>query len=61
MRGSKPAVINISLGGILGLHDGSNPVAKAVTELLESKKVYHDIEVIKDLSGNDRVVRACYY
>ena len=34
--GSKPAVINISLGGILGLHDGSNPVAKAVTELTEN-------------------------
>jgi release factor glutamine methyltransferase len=34
---------------------------EAVTELLRKKGFYHDIEVIKDYSGNDRVVRACYY
>ena len=32
-----------------------------VKELLEKQGKYHDIEVIKDYSGNDRVVRACYY
>lgn len=34
---------------------------QAVKELLEQDKRYHDIEVIKDYSGNDRVVRACFY
>ena len=34
---------------------------EVVTELLRKKGFYHDIEVIKDYSGNDRVVRACYY
>ena len=33
---NKPAVINISLGRILGLHDGSDDVAKAVAELTEN-------------------------
>ena len=32
-----------------------------VTELLEKAGCYHDIEVIKDYAGNDRVVRACFY
>lgn len=35
--------------------------AEAVTELLNEAGSYHDIEVIKDYAGNDRVVRACYY
>ncbi len=35
--------------------------AEAVKGLLEEKGHYHDIEVIQDYSGNDRVVRACYY
>ena len=34
---------------------------QAVKELLEQDNRYHDIEVIKDYSGNDRVVRACFY
>ncbi|SFP53261.1 release factor glutamine methyltransferase [Butyrivibrio proteoclasticus] len=34
---------------------------QAVKELLEQDERYHDIEVIKDYSGNDRVVRACFY
>ena len=34
---------------------------QAVKEMLEDKKVYHDIQVIKDLGGNDRVVSACFY
>ena len=29
----KPAVVSISLGGIIGLHDGSNPIAKGIKEL----------------------------
>ena len=32
-----------------------------VKELMVKAGKYHDIEVIKDYSGNDRVVRACYY
>ena len=35
--------------------------AGEVTALLESAGCYHDIQVIKDFSGNDRVVSACYY
>lgn len=35
--------------------------ADAVVKLLEDKKVYHDIQVVKDLGGNDRVVSACFY
>lgn len=35
--------------------------ADEVKELMEAKGFYHDIEVIKDYAGNDRVVRACYY
>ncbi len=34
---------------------------EAVVKLMESNGKFHDIEVIKDYSGNDRVVRACYY
>ena len=34
---------------------------QAVKELLEQDNRYHDIEVIKDYSGNDRVVRVCFY
>ena len=34
---------------------------QAVKELLEQDERYHDIEVIKDYSGNDRVVRVCFY
>ena len=34
---------------------------EAVKELLEQNGKYHDIEVLKDYSGNDRVVRACFY
>ena len=29
----KPAVVSISLGGIIGLHDGSNPIAKGIKKL----------------------------
>ncbi|MCR5669433.1 MAG: peptide chain release factor N(5)-glutamine methyltransferase [Butyrivibrio sp.] len=35
--------------------------ADSVRTLLEENGKYHNIEVIKDYSGNDRVVRACYY
>ena len=35
--------------------------AEAVTGLLESTGKYHEIEVVKDFSGNDRVVKACFY
>ena len=35
--------------------------AKDVTELLEAEGCYHDIQVVRDFSGNDRVVSACYY
>ena len=35
--------------------------AKAVTELFEKEGCYHDIQVVKDFSGNDRVVSACFY
>ena len=35
--------------------------AEAVKALLPENGKYHDIEVIKDYAGNDRVVRACYY
>ncbi len=35
--------------------------AQDVTELLEAKGHFHAIETIKDYSGNDRVVKACYY
>lgn len=34
---------------------------EAVRMLLENNGKFHDIEIIKDYSGNDRVVRACYY
>lgn len=35
--------------------------ADEVKELLEKAGYYHDIEVVKDFSGNDRVVKACFY
>ena len=35
--------------------------AEAVTGLLKDNGKYHDIEVVKDFSGNDRVVKACFY
>ncbi|RKM55633.1 peptide chain release factor N(5)-glutamine methyltransferase [Butyrivibrio sp. X503] len=35
--------------------------AEAVKALLTENGKYHDIEVIADYAGNDRVVRACYY
>ncbi len=35
--------------------------AEAVTELLKASGRYHEIEVVKDFSGNDRVVKACFY
>lgn len=35
--------------------------ARAVTELMEANGKYHEIEVIKDYGGNDRVIRACYF
>ncbi len=35
--------------------------AEAVTALMQEKNVYHDIQVIKDLGGNDRVISACFY
>ena len=35
--------------------------ADEVKSILEEKECYHAIEVIKDFSGNDRVVKACFY
>lgn len=35
--------------------------AEAVTALLTDKGHFHEIETIKDFSGNDRVVKACFY
>ena len=35
--------------------------ADEVKALLEENGHFHAIEVIKDFSGNDRVIRACYY
>ncbi len=35
--------------------------ADQVKDLLEKAGVYHAIEVVKDFSGNDRVITACYY
>ena len=35
--------------------------AEAVMGLMEADGRYHDIEVIKDYGGNDRVIRACFY
>jgi release factor glutamine methyltransferase len=35
--------------------------AEAVTALLNENGRFHEIEVIKDFGGNDRVVRACFY
>ncbi len=46
--------------GYLIMEIGYNQ-AEAVSQLLNEKNCYHDIEVIKDYAGNDRVVRACYY
>ncbi len=46
--------------GYLIMEIGYNQ-AEAVTQLLNEKGCYHDVEVIKDYAGNDRVVRTCYY
>ncbi|MBR1669563.1 MAG: peptide chain release factor N(5)-glutamine methyltransferase [Butyrivibrio sp.] len=35
--------------------------ADAVTDILQREGCYHEIEVVKDFSGNTRVVKACYY
>ncbi len=35
--------------------------AEEVKNILESRGCYHEIEVIKDFSGNDRVIKACFY
>ena len=35
--------------------------ADAVRDILESEGHFHEIEVVKDFSGNDRVVKECYY
>ena len=35
--------------------------ADAVCGILKDKGCYHDIEVIRDFSGNTRVVKACFY
>ncbi len=53
-----PAFLNSS--GYLLLEIGYDQ-SDAVVSLLQDKKVYHDIQVIKDLGGNDRVVSACFY
>ena len=34
---------------------------KALTDMLKENGRFHDIEVIRDYAGNDRVVRACFY
>ncbi|MBQ6408146.1 MAG: peptide chain release factor N(5)-glutamine methyltransferase [Butyrivibrio sp.] len=34
---------------------------KALTDMLKENGHFHDIEVIRDYAGNDRVVRACFY
>lgn len=35
--------------------------AEAVKELMEANGKFHDITVLKDYAGNDRVVSACFY
>ncbi len=35
--------------------------AQAVKDILEESGKYHEIEIIQDFSGNDRVVKACFY
>lgn len=35
--------------------------AEAVSDILDKTGKFHEIEVVKDFSGNDRVVKACYY
>ncbi len=35
--------------------------ADDVRSLLEESGRYHEIEVVKDFSGNDRVIKACFY
>ena len=35
--------------------------AEAVKGLMEAKGNFHDIQVLKDYAGNDRVVSACFY
>ena len=34
---------------------------EALVSMLEANGRFHDIQVIKDLGGNDRVVSACFY
>ncbi len=46
--------------GYLIMEIGYNQ-AEAVKNILEQKGVFHEIEVVKDFSGNDRVIKACYY
>ena len=51
---NKPAVINISLGKILGLHDGSNIVPKAVAELTANgTKAGHAVVISAGNSANN--------
>ncbi len=35
--------------------------AESVKEILEAEGKFHEIEVVKDFSGNDRVIKACYF
>ena len=35
--------------------------AETVKKLLKENGSYHEIEVVKDFSGNDRVIKACFY
>lgn len=35
--------------------------AEAVKNILEEAGKYHNIEIIQDFSGNDRVIKACFY
>ena len=35
--------------------------AEAVKGIFEKKGCYHAVEVIKDFSGNDRVIKACFF
>ena len=35
--------------------------AEDVRRLLLENGKYHEIEVVKDFSGNDRVIKACFY
>ena len=35
--------------------------ADDIRRLLLENGRYHEIEVVKDFSGNDRVIKACFY